>query len=328
MKVPISVRTSHSKADLRCLVDSGATDNFIHPQFLRRMGLGTRKLITPKRLYNVDDTTNQVGQVTHYVDLDVRTNNIHKEMRFLVSDIGCEDAILGYPWLATFELHFSWKHGIIDISHLPIVLNSVNPCLIQQGETIAALHTEDKQDILDDLTRECTTRGASTELAIDTKSEAKAVELPPEYQRFTSVFSEEESQRFPPAKVWDHAITLKDDAPEAINCKVYPMTRLEDDTLDDFLDEQLAKGYIRPSISPYASSFFFIKKKDGKLRPVQDYRTLNKWTVWNQYPLPLITALICDLGGAHIYTKLDVRWGYNNVWIKEGDKYKAAFKTR
>jgi hypothetical protein len=271
MKVPISVRTSYSKADLRCLMDSGAMDNFIHPRFLQQMGLGTRKLTTPKQLYNVDDTTNPVGQVTHYVDLNVCTNNIHKEMRFLVSDIGREDAILGYPCLATFEPHFSWKHGVIDISHLPIVLNSVNPCLIQQGETIATLRTKDKQDILNDLTRECTTRGASTELAIDVKSKAKAVVLPPEYQRFASVFSEEESQRFLPARVWDHAITLKDDAPEAINCKVYPMTRLEDDTLDDFLDEQLAKGYIRPSISPYALSFFFIKKKDGKLRPVQDY---------------------------------------------------------
>jgi hypothetical protein len=106
------------------------------------------------------------------------------------------------------------------------------------------------------------------------------------------------------------------------------MTSTEEEALDAFLDEQLAKGYIRPPISPYASSFFFIKKKDGKLRPVQDYRNLNKWTVRNQYPLPLITALIRDLGGAHIYTKLDVRWGYNNVQIKEGDEYKAAFKTR
>jgi hypothetical protein len=327
MKVPISVRTSYSKADLRCLVDSGATDNFIHPRFLRRMGLGTRKLTNPKRLYNVDDTTNRAGQVTDYVDLDVRTNSIHKEMRFLVSDIGREDAILGYPWLATFEPHFSWRHGAINTSHLPIVLNSVNPRLIRRGETIAALRTEDKQEILDELARDCTARGASTELAINAQPR-KEVTLPPEYQRFASVFSEEESQRFPPSRTWDHAITLKSDAPEAINCKVYPMTKTEDEALDAFLDEQLAKGYIRPSISPYASSFFFIKKKDGKLRPVQDYRVLNKWTVRNQYPLPLITALIRDLGGAHIYTKLDVRWGYNNVRIKEGDEYKAAFKTR
>jgi hypothetical protein len=328
MKVPISVRTSYSKADLPCLVDSGATDNFIHPRFLQRMGLETRKLTTPKRLYNVDDTTNRAGQVTDYVDLDVRTNNIHKEMRFLVSDIGHEDAILGYPWLATFEPHFSWKHGAINTSHLPIVLNSVNPHLIQQGETIAALRTEDKQDILNELTHECTARGASTELAIDARAGTKEVTLPPEYQCFASVFSEAESHRFPPTRTWDHAITLKNDAPEAINCKVYPMTRTEEEALNEFLDEQLTKGYIRPSISPYALSFFFIKKKDGKLHPVQDYQNLNKWTVRNQYPLPLITALIRDLGGAHIYTKLDIRWGYNNVQIKEGDEYKAAFKTR
>jgi hypothetical protein len=247
MKVPISVRTSYSKADLRCLVDSGATDNFIHPRFLRRMGLGTRKLTNPKRLYNVDDTTNRAGQVMDYVDLDVRTNNIHKEMRFLVSDIGREDAILGYPWLATFEPHFSWKHGAINTSHLPIVLNSINPRLIRQGETIAALRTKDKQSILYELTQDCTARGASTELAINAQP-TKEVTLPPEYQQFASVFSEEESQRFPPSRTWDHAITLKNDAPETINCKIYPMTKTEEEALDVFLDEQIAKGYIRPSI--------------------------------------------------------------------------------
>ena len=105
------------------------------------------------------------------------------------------------------------------------------------------------------------------------------------------------------------------------------MMRTEDKALDDFLDEQLAKGYIHPSISPYALSFFFIKKKDDKLRPVQDYRKINQWTVRNQYPLPLIATLICDLGGASIYTKLDIRWGYNKVRIKKGDEHKAAFKT-
>ena len=122
-------------------------------------------------------------------------------------------------------------------------------------------------------------------------------------------------------------IDFKNRAPDAIDCKVYPMTRTEDEALDKFIDEQLAKGYICLSISPYASSFFFIKKKDRKLWPVQNYRNINKWTVRNRYLLPLITTLIRDLGGAMIYTKLDVRWGYNNVGIKAGDEHKAAFKT-
>ncbi len=69
-------------------------------------------------------------------------------------------------------------------------------------------------------------------------------------------------------------------------------------------------------------------KKDGKLWPVQDYRKINTITICNQYPLPLIVDLICDLSNTHIYTKLDVHWGYNNVCICKGDEKKAAFKTR
>ena len=79
-------------------------------------------------------------------------------------------------------------------------------------------------------------------------------------------------------------------------------------------------------MSPYASSFFFIKKKDGKLRPIQDYCTINSYTVHNQYPLPLISNLICNLGGAWLYTKFDVQQGYNNIHMKEADTHKAAFK--
>jgi hypothetical protein len=106
------------------------------------------------------------------------------------------------------------------------------------------------------------------------------------------------------------------------------MTRVKDEALDVFIDEQLEKGYIRPSKSQYASSFFFIKKKDGKLQPVQDYQKVNDWTIHNQYPLPLIGDLIRDLGRAVVFTKFDICQGYNNIHIKEGDEHKAVFKTR
>ena len=74
-----------------------------------------------------------------------------------------------------------------------------------------------------------------------------------------------------------------------------------------------------------ASPFFFVKKKDGTLRPVQDYRRLNNITVKNKYPLPLIQELLDKLRKARYFTKLDVRWGFNNIQIKEGDEWKAAF---
>ena len=182
--------------------------------------------------------------------------------------------------------------------------------------------------IVQELEQDCTIRGISTELDIQAKKQQAKAVVPVEYSSFSRLFSEEASQRFPPSRPWDHAIELKPDTPDTVDCKVYPMAQHEDKALEEFIDEQLSKGYIRPSKSQYASSFFFIKKKDGKLRPVQDYRRINGFTIRNQYPLPLISDLITDLRGASIFSKLDVRWGYNNVRIKEGDEHKAAFKTR
>jgi hypothetical protein len=141
------------------------------------------------------------------------------------------------------------------------------------------------------------------------------------------VFSELEAQRFPGKREWDHAIDLKEGAPATLPGKIYALTQTEREALTTFIKEQLKKGYIKPSKSPYAAPFFFIKKKDGKLRPVQDYRRLNEWTVKNRYPLLLISELISRVQGATLFSKFDVRWGYNNVRIKEGDEWKAAFIT-
>lgn len=151
--------------------------------------------------------------------------------------------------------------------------------------------------------------------------------IPKEYREHAAVFSEEESHWLPEHKPWDHAIDLIPGAPATMRTKVYPMSQNEQAELNRFLEENLQKGYIRPSKSPIASPVFFIKKKDGKLRFVQDYRKLNEITVKNRYPLPLISDIINQLRGARYFTKFDVRWGYNNVRIKEGDEWKAAFTT-
>jgi Reverse transcriptase (RNA-dependent DNA polymerase) len=108
---------------------------------------------------------------------------------------------------------------------------------------------------------------------------------------------------------------------------VYPLSPSEQKELDVFLQENLDSGRIRPSKSPMASLVFFIMKKYGALRLVQDYRALNAVTVKNKYPLPLISELITQLCGAKYLTKLDVRWGFNNVRMKPGDEWKAAFWT-
>ncbi len=106
--------------------------------------------------------------------------------------------------------------------------------------------------------------------------------------------------------MWDHAIELTPNANANLDCKVYPLNRSEQAELDKFLDENLSSGRIQPSKSPMASPFFFVKKKDGKLRPVQDYCKLNEMTIKNQYPLPLISELMDKLRGAKYFSKLDV----------------------
>ncbi|KAK3517542.1 hypothetical protein QTP70_012630 [Hemibagrus guttatus] len=101
----------------------------------------------------------------------------------------------------------------------------------------------------------------------------------------------------------------------------------EEKAMEEYIQEALAQGYIRPSTSPAASSFFFVAKKDGGLRPCIGYRALNKITVKFRYPLPLIPAALEHLRSATVFTKLDLRSAYNLIRIRKGDEWKTAFVT-
>jgi hypothetical protein len=117
-------------ADKQALVDLGATDNFMHPNFTKRMGLGMRMLPNPKKIFNIDNTTNKSGMITHYLDLNVVTKGIHKEMCFLITDIGREEILLGYPWLATFKPRFDWRSATMAPQFMPVIISSINPHII------------------------------------------------------------------------------------------------------------------------------------------------------------------------------------------------------
>jgi hypothetical protein len=156
----------------------------------------------------------------------------------------------------------------------------------------------------------------SQRLAEAFKQNSEPIDGIPDYLwEFDDVFSKESFDVLPESKPWDHAIELVPGA-EPAGCKVYPLSPSEQRELDAFLQENLDSGRIKPSKSLMASPVFFIKKKDGALRLVQDYRALNAVTVKNKYPLLLISELITQLRGAKYITKLDVRWGFNNVHMK------------
>ena len=136
--------------------------------------------------------------------------------------------------------------------------------------------------------------------------------VPEEYHKYLDVFDEEKANCYPESRPWDHKIEMKPGFKLKL-FKTYNLTQEEQSELDKFLKENLDKGYIKPLESPMASPFFFVKKKDGKLRPCQDYRYLNDWTVKNAYPLPLISEIMDKIKGAKYFTKFDIRWGYNNI---------------
>ncbi|KAL4038316.1 hypothetical protein IC575_001930 [Cucumis melo] len=94
------------------------------------------------------------------------------------------------------------------------------------------------------------------------------------------------------------------------------------------LQELLDKRFIRPSVSPWGAPVLFVKKKDGSMRLCIDYRELNKVTVKNRYPLPRIDDLFNQLQGATVFSKIDLRSGYHQLRIKDGDVPKTAFRSR
>ena len=162
------------------------------------------------------------------------------------------------------------------------------------------------------------------------KTHAKEeVKLPDRFKCHAMLFSDEEAKKFPPSRPHDHKIELMEDAPAQFNMRMYPLSAKEQEAEDKFLDENLEKGYIVPSDSPYGFATFQVPKKDSDEKHyIIDYRPLNKVTKRDVTPLPNLAQCIEDLQGMELFSKFDIRWGYNNIRICKEDQWKAAFKTR
>jgi hypothetical protein len=338
------------------LVDSGATTNFIDKEFVKQKNLATHKLASPYKVINADGTPNRAGQINEYVRAYVEIGD-HKSTHYLfVTQLGNKDMMIGYSYLYKHNPTINWHKGEWEFTRCPdtctgkarktrdveaganeLQLDSDNPWESslddlgdedmdnphinwvdtnnpndrQQALVIASMFDKDMEEELDDE---------------DTKNWKEHV---PEWlHEYGDVFSKVRSERMPLRKEYDHGIEFEEGVMLPKPAKVYPLSPNEKNSLDTWIDEELRKGYIRPSTSPIAAPFFFVKKKDGSLRPVMDYRALNSITVKNRYPIPRISDLIESLSQASIFTKIDLRWGYNNVRIKKGDEWKTAFITR
>jgi hypothetical protein len=150
----------------------------------------------------------------------------------------------------------------------------------------------------------------------------------PSVQVFLSEFRDvfAEPTGLPPHRQYDHAITLEEGASPP-NIKPDRYSPLQKDEIERQVSEMLRSGVIVHSMSPYAAPVLLVKKKDDNWRFCIDYRRLNQATIKNKFPLPIVDELLDELAGATFFSKLDLRAGYHQIRMREGDEEKMAFKT-
>lgn len=125
----------------------------------------------------------------------------------------------------------------------------------------------------------------------------------------------------------DHKIPLKEGS-KPFNLRPYRYSIIQKDIMDNSVNDLLNPGVIEHSICPYASPTILVKKKDGSWRLCVDYRRLNQSTIKHSFPIPLIEELMDELEGSVVFSKLDLRSGYHQVRMCQGEEGETAFKTR
>ena len=160
------------------------------------------------------------------------------------------------------------------------------------------------------------------------KADEAPTKVPSEYADFADIFSLKLAVELPKhTGINNHAIKLVDDWQPPYG-PIYSLRPVELETLKTYIKNNLANGFIRPSKSPAGAPIIFDKKLDGSLRLCVDYRGLNNLTIKNRYPLPLVGESLNRLGRARCFTQLDLTNAYHWMQIREGDKWKTAFRTR
>ncbi|KAF8691051.1 hypothetical protein RHS03_08835, partial [Rhizoctonia solani] len=236
----------------------------------------------------LDGLSPQAGKIWKKVHLTFLFDGKRMTETFLVRNTRSHAAILGIKWLENHNPKIDWNSCTLSFPHT-----------LPEHMAIAKEEEADKNPL----------EG-----------------VPPEYHQYAKVFGEEEFNKLPPHWHYDIGIELTKEGP--LNLPLYSMTNAKSATLKDWLRDELKAGKIRPSKSSISSPVMFVPKKDGSHCLVVDYCHLNNRTKKNVYPLPRPDDLMAQLHGAKVFTKLDLRWCYNNVQVKEGDKWKTAFCTK
>ncbi|KAL0549208.1 hypothetical protein IC582_013689 [Cucumis melo] len=299
------------------MVDSGATHNFITEIEAKRLNLRWEKDAGRMKAVN-SAALPIIGLVKRTM---IRLGGWSGLVDFVVVKMDDFDVVLGMEFLLEHQ----------------VILMPLAKCLVITGPTPSVVQTDLRQpDGLKMISAMQLKKGLSrdepTFMAIPLNSSENSGETVPTeivrvLEKYRDVMPDSFPKSLPPRRMIDHEIELVPGTkPRAKNA--YRMAPPELAELRKQLDELLNAGFIRPAKAPYGAPVLFQKKKDGSLRLCIDYRALNKLTVRNKYPLPIITDLFDRLHGAKYFSKLDLRSGYYQVRIAEGDEPKTTCVTR
>ena len=256
--LPIRLHIKNRTIVTTAMLDSGATGNLISHEFtsLHQVKLNPcESSLTVEALDGHPIGGGKVHRLTEEIKMHVGT--LHSEtIQFYVIQAPHHSIILGLPWLRTHNPHISWRDGQIT----------------QWGENC-------HEHCLSKITR------VSQPVSIVSPPDNQEVKLPSEYTDLTEVFSKKKASQLPEHRSVDCAIELTPGSTPPKG-RIFPLSQPESNAMKLYIQEELAKGFIRPSTSPASAGFFFVKKKDGGLRPCIDYRGLNDITVKFRYPLP------------------------------------------
>nr|AAX96295.1 retrotransposon protein, putative, Ty3-gypsy sub-class [Oryza sativa Japonica Group]ABA91783.1 retrotransposon protein, putative, Ty3-gypsy subclass [Oryza sativa Japonica Group] len=286
------------------LFDSGATHSFISKKFVGMHGLIREELSTLMRVHTPGNSSTSV-QFSPSITIEIQRSPFLANLILLESkDL---DVILGMDWLTKFK-------GVIDCANRTVTLTN------EKGETVVYKSPDSpKQGV--------SLNQIEAEIPVDTvEKKLRKLEDIPIVCEYPEVFPEDLTT-MPPKREIEFRIDL---APgiAPIYKRPYRMAANELAEVKKQVDEQLQKGYIRPSTSPWGAPVIFVEKKDKTKRMCVDYRALNEVTIKNKYPLPRIDDLFDQLKGAKVFSKIDLRSGYHQLRIREEDIPKTAFTTR
>ncbi|GBG81215.1 hypothetical protein CBR_g31887 [Chara braunii] len=322
------IRIQIGKATCSALIDCGATRNYISQDFMARAGLGprVRRKSQPMHITLAD------GHTQKSIDRCVDSVPVY------FAPLACEvvsfdildtkfDMILGMSWLQSEDhpmnfyrltVHVRDRRGELVPCTVPLPHPSIGCHMVSAASTRQSIQRKDIEE-MDICFLHALPPGDQPKT--DT-SDPRIIELLDSYE---DVF--QAPAGVIPDRPIRHGITLEDGAVPPRGC-IYRMSEEELQVLRAQLDDLLAKGWIRPSCSPYGSPVLFVRNKNKDLRLCIDYRKLNVQTIKNADPLPRIDDLLERLGGAKYFSKLDLKSGYHQIEIQPRDRYKTAFKTR